>query len=146
MKFHIKFNFNLANSLLTQLQSRLRIGITCKTSQTFKWQPQINLYASTVLSGGERGTAARKLGLRKQIAKLAARFMDSKVINLWIALTFLPIALTIIALNENRRERCEATLHNLCVLEEEEEKEEEAFGSKLKETHKLKSTHTLIDE
>lgn len=71
--------------------------------------------------------------------------MDSKVINLWIALTFLPIALTIIALNENRRERCEATLHNLCVVKQEEEKEE-AFGSKLKETHKLKSTHTMIDE
>lgn len=65
--------------------------------------------------------------------------MDSKVINLWIALTFLPIALTIIALHENRRERCEATLHNLCV-------EEEALGSKLKETHILKSTHTMIDE
>lgn len=72
--------------------------------------------------------------------------MDSKVINLWIALTSLPIALTIIALNENRRERCEATLHNLCVVEEEMDEEVEAFGSKLKETHKLKSTHTMIDE
>lgn len=72
--------------------------------------------------GGETGgTGARKLGLRKQLAKLASRFMDSKVINLWIALTSLPIALTIIALNENRRERCEATLHNLCVVKEKEE-------------------------
>jgi len=42
-----------------------------------------------------------------------ARFMDRKVINLWISLTY--VALTIIALNENRKER-RKTRRQLCII------------------------------